>query len=61
MDLQEKDWCRGKVENFKARLVGKGFHQRQEVDYEETFSPVAMRKSIRILLAIVAHYDYEVW
>ena len=25
------------------------------------FSPTAMLKSIRNLLAIVAHYDYEVW
>ena len=61
MDLQEKDWRRRKGENLKARLVAKKFHQRQGVDYEETFSPVAMLKSIRILLAIAAHYDYEVW
>ncbi|KAI3457783.1 hypothetical protein Pfo_014446, partial [Paulownia fortunei] len=31
------------------------------IDYEETFSPVAMLKSIRILLSIAAHFDYEVW
>ena len=51
----------GKVETYKARLVMKGFRQRQGVDYEETFSLVAILKSIRILLTIVAHYDYEVW
>ena len=51
----------GKVETYKARLVAKGYHQRQGVDYDETFSPVAMLKSIRILLAIAAHYDYEIW
>ncbi|PKI48111.1 hypothetical protein CRG98_031473, partial [Punica granatum] len=34
---------------------------RKGVDYEETFLPVAMLKSIRIMLAIAAHYDYEVW
>ena len=39
----------------------KGFCQREGVDYEETFSPVAMLKSIWTLLAIDAHYDYEVW
>ena len=50
-----------KVETYKARLVAKGFRQREGVDYEETFSPVAMLKSIRTLLAIAAHYDYEVW
>ncbi|PKI72263.1 hypothetical protein CRG98_007337 [Punica granatum] len=51
----------GKVETYKAKLVAKGYRQRQRVDYEETFSPVAMLKSIRIMLAIAAHYDYEVW
>ncbi|GJR42332.1 retrotransposon protein, putative, ty1-copia subclass [Tanacetum coccineum] len=30
-------------------------------DYEETFSPVADIRAIRILLAIAAYYDYEIW
>ena len=51
----------GKVHIYKARLVAKGFYQIQGVDYDETFSPVAMLKSIRILLAIAAYYDYEIW
>ncbi|KZV22848.1 hypothetical protein F511_19440 [Dorcoceras hygrometricum] len=51
----------GKVMTYKARLVAKGYAQRQGVDYNETFSPVAMFKSIRILLAIAAWYDYEIW
>ena len=38
----------------------KGYRQRQGVDYDETFSPIATIKSIRILLAIAEHYDYEV-
>ena len=51
----------GKVVTYKARLVAKGYHQKQGVDYDETFSPIAMLKSIRILLAIASHYDYEIW
>ena len=51
----------GKVENFKARLVEKGYTQKEGVDYEETFSPVAMLKSIHILLSISSCLDYEIW
>ena len=39
----------GKVETFKVRLVAKGYTQKEGVGFEETFSPVAMLKSIRIL------------
>ena len=51
----------GNVHTYKARLVAKGFKQTHGIDYDETFSPVAMLKSIRILLAIAAYYDYEIW
>jgi len=51
----------GNVHVYKAQLVTKGFRQVQGVDYDETFSPVAMLKSIRIILAIAAYFDYEIW
>ena len=51
----------GKVETFKARLAAKGYTQKEGIDYDETFSPVAMLKSIRILFSIATHYDYEIW
>ncbi|KAL0301574.1 UNVERIFIED_CONTAM: hypothetical protein Sradi_6434200 [Sesamum radiatum] len=31
------------------------------VDLAETFSPIAIAKSIRIMLAIATWYDYEIW
>ncbi|KAA0065369.1 gag/pol protein [Cucumis melo var. makuwa] len=37
------------------------YTQREGVDCEETFSLVAMLKSIRILLSIATFYDYEIW
>ncbi|KAL0430373.1 UNVERIFIED_CONTAM: Retrovirus-related Pol polyprotein from transposon TNT 1-94 [Sesamum radiatum] len=51
----------GKIVVYKARLVAKGFKQIHGIDYDETFSPVAMLKSIRILLAIASYFDYEIW
>ena len=51
----------GNVETLKARLVAKGYTQKEGIDYEETFLPVAMLKSNRILLSIATHYDYEIW
>nr|GEX63518.1 hypothetical protein [Tanacetum cinerariifolium] len=51
----------GVVHTFKAHLVAKGFTQTYEVNYEETFSPVADIRAIRILIAIATYYDYEIW
>ena len=44
----------GNVTIYKAQLVAKGFRQVQGGDYDETFSPVAMLKSVQIMLAISA-------
>ncbi|KAK8667592.1 hypothetical protein V6N13_007740 [Hibiscus sabdariffa] len=51
----------GNVQTYKGLLVAKGYRQIHGIDYDETFSPVAMFKSIRILLAIAAFHDYEIW
>ncbi|GJT26870.1 retrotransposon protein, putative, ty1-copia subclass [Tanacetum coccineum] len=51
----------GEVHTYKARLVAVGFTQTYGIDYEETFSPVADIRAIRILIAIAAYYDYEIW
>ncbi|GKB50069.1 retrotransposon protein, putative, ty1-copia subclass [Tanacetum coccineum] len=45
---------------YKARLVANGYTQLYEIDYEETFSPVADIRAIRILISIVVYYDYEI-
>ena len=51
----------GKIETYIARLVAKGYSQKPGFDYEEIFPPVAMLKSIRIILSITTHLDYEIW
>ncbi|GJY61830.1 retrotransposon protein, putative, ty1-copia subclass [Tanacetum coccineum] len=50
-----------KVHTYKARLIVKGFTQTYEVYYDETFTLVADVRAIRILIVIVAFYDYEIW
>ena len=49
-----KTWVDGFVECYKARLVAKGFTQEYDIDYEETFAPIARLISVRSLLAIAA-------
>ena len=51
----------GKLETFKARLVAEGFTQKEGINYKETFFPVAMLKSIRILLSNAVVLNYEIW
>jgi hypothetical protein len=45
---------------IKLDLSQRSFRQVQGVDYDETFSPVAMLKSVGIMLAVAAFFDYEI-
>ncbi|KAK1411312.1 hypothetical protein QVD17_37859 [Tagetes erecta] len=49
----------GKLNRFKARLVAKGYAQKEGIDYHGTFSPVSRKDSLRIVMALVAHFDLE--
>ncbi|WVZ75671.1 LOW QUALITY PROTEIN: hypothetical protein U9M48_023706 [Paspalum notatum var. saurae] len=49
----------GMVVRNKARLVAQGFCQKEGIDYEETFAPVARLEAIRILLALVASKGFK--
>ena len=49
----------GSIKRYKARVIAKGYTQREGIDYEETFSPVVRFASLRAILAIVAKLDLE--
>ncbi|CAI7830705.1 unnamed protein product [Closterium sp. NIES-53] len=44
---------------FKARYVARGFSQRQVVDFLWTFSLTPKMTTLRVLLHVAAHCDYE--
>ena len=50
---------KGNKERYKARLVAMGFTHREGIDYSETFSPVSLKDSFRIIMALVAHFDLK--
>jgi len=41
--------------------VAKGYTQVEGVDYEETFSPMMRLSSVRLLLALVAHLNLDLF
>jgi hypothetical protein len=48
---KNKEVEKGEVVKNKSRLVAQGYSQKEGIDYEDTFAPVARLEAIRILLA----------
>ncbi|GKB04209.1 retrovirus-related pol polyprotein from transposon TNT 1-94 [Tanacetum coccineum] len=54
------DELRG-VLKYKARLVARGYRQKERIDFEESFAPVARLEAIRIFIAYVAHKNMPIY
>jgi hypothetical protein len=50
----------GSIEKHKARFVARGFSQVEEIDYDETFAPVARYTSIRSIMAIATEMCWKI-
>jgi hypothetical protein len=50
----------GSLERYKAQWVLRGFTQRPEVDFAETFSPVVKPVTIRTVLTVALSLDWPV-
>eukprot|EP00253_Pinus_taeda_P002410 PITA_02410 len=53
-DVMNKD-----AEKFKARFVARGFSQKEDVDYDEIFAPVARYTTIRSIIALAASQGWN--
>ncbi|KAJ9567028.1 hypothetical protein OSB04_002994 [Centaurea solstitialis] len=49
----------GYLHHLKAQLVAKGYSQAYDIDYDETFSPVAKMSSVRICIALAAIHHWS--
>ena len=47
------------IERYKARLVAKSFTRNDGIDYKKSFSLVFRKDFLRIIMALIAHYDLE--
>nr|GFC62010.1 retrovirus-related Pol polyprotein from transposon TNT 1-94 [Tanacetum cinerariifolium] len=45
----------------KSRLVAKGYAQKEGVDFEESFTPVARLEAVRLFIAYAAHKSFTVY
>jgi hypothetical protein len=50
----------GAIIKQKARLVARGFLQREGIDFDDAFAPVARMESVRLLLALAAQEGWRV-
>ena len=52
---------KGIIVRNKAKLVVQGFNKEEEIDYEETFAPIARLEAIKMPLAFTCFKDFVLY
>nr|GFC14057.1 Gag-Pol polyprotein [Tanacetum cinerariifolium] len=60
-ELHQFDQLDNTVIRNKSRLVAKGYAQKEGVDFEESFVPVARLEAVRLFIAYAAHKSFTVY
>lgn len=56
-----KENSKGEIIKHKARLIAKGFLQRQGIDFEEVFAPVAKIETIGLVVGIANNNNWSIY
>ena len=51
----------GEIDKYKARVVAKGFSQREGFDYNEIFSPVVKMSTVRCMINITVCNNWSIF
>ena len=49
----------GSIEKYKAKFVARAFTQKEGIDYDETFSPVARYTTIRTIISLAVVFGWK--
>jgi len=61
MDLQKVKYVADdSVEKYKAKFMAKGYAQKEGIEYEETFAPVARYNFISSMISLAAQMGWDI-
>ena len=52
--------AKGEVARYKERLVAKEYKQKQGIDHDEVFAPIARLETVRLLISLAAQSHWKI-